>query len=222
MKIMIKSLIASAAIGGVTGMANAIPTLYISTTGLAGSYTAVASSATGAISYIGTAGVWNLFITSGLITPALGSATAPAVSIGITGTTTGAGSLWVGLADSGFTDASGGIMANITGHVVSGASESYLFETFSDTSNIQPTTTLPVGGVLTTLSGTVPVSTTATGVLPAIDPNTLGEILELTAFGATSTSVNASFASVPDGGATALLLGVSIAGLALLKRNVMV
>jgi hypothetical protein len=128
--------------------------------------------------------------------------------------------LWIGLADTGYIDASGSIMANITGHVVSGAAESYLFETFADTSNAQPTTTLPTGTVITTLSGAVPVSTTATGSLPSIIPNTLGEILEITAAGATSTSVDASFSPVPDGGATALLLGAALSGLALLKRKV--
>src|ERR1039457_2773002 len=98
MKKTIKTLIVAGAMVGIAGIANAIPTLYVSTTGAAGSWTAVATSATGSVVFSGSAGVWNLVVTSGLTKPALGSAGSPAMDVQIQGTSTGAGQLWVGFA----------------------------------------------------------------------------------------------------------------------------
>ena len=221
MKNTIKTLFVGAAVVGMAGIASAVPTLYVSTTGLAGSYTAVANSASGNVTYSGADGVWNLFVTTGFTKPASGSASSPTMDLAISGTSTGAGSLYIGFADTGFGAAAGLIMATISGHVVSGAAETYAFTTFADTLNAQPTTTLPTGVVLTTLSGSLPVNASATALLPGVVPNTLGEIVELSATGATQTSVDASFSPVPDGGMTAMLLGAALSSLALIKRKMM-
>jgi hypothetical protein len=61
---------------GMAEVVNAIPTLYVSTTGLAGSYTAVATSGSGNVTWSGSAGVWTLSVTTGLTAPALGTAAA--------------------------------------------------------------------------------------------------------------------------------------------------
>jgi len=220
---MIKTLMAGTAMLGIAGIANAIPTLYVSTTGLAGSYTAVASSATGAVSFSGGIGVWSTYITSGITKPANGSATQPVMDIDLNASSTAGGSLWIAFADTGFSDALGGVVATITGHVVSGASESYSFLTYDDTSNSQPTTTVANGSLITTLSGSMPpnANASANGILPSGAPSTLIEIIQISSSGATSTSTDVSLSSVPDGGATALLLGAALSGLALLKRKVL-
>lgn len=222
MKKMIKSLIVGAAMVGIAGVANAIPTIYVSSTGLAGSWTAVASSSTGNFSTPSeTVGVWNFVVGTGLTMPAVGSSTAPIMDLSISGSSTAAGSLYIAFAATGFNDISGGILASFSGHVVSGASETYSFTTYADTSNSQPTTTLPTGNLITTLSGTLPSLATAIGTLPATVPNTLEEVVELTAAGVSTTSDDAGFSPVPDGGVTALLLGAALSGLALFRRKVM-
>lgn len=201
-------------------MASALPTLYVSTTGLAGSYTAVASSATGNVTYNGSAGVWNLVVTTGLTAPALGTHANPSMDLSIQASSTAGGSLYIGLVDTGFTGV-GSLAATISGHVVSGAPESYLFNMFADTSNTQPTTTLPTGSIITTLSGVLPVLATTTGTLPGTSPYALGEVVEITSTGATTTSIDAGSSTVPDGGTTAMMLGLALSGLALLKRKIM-
>jgi hypothetical protein len=222
---MINTLILGAAMAGLAVTANALPTIYESTTGVAGSWTAVASSADGDVSFTGSDGsIWTAITVIGQTKPSDGSAGAPGMNLQIQGTSTGAGQLWLGFADTGFADASGAFLASINGHVVSGADEGYSFITFGDTANAQPTTTLPTGSTMTTLSHSAPVgafSAVTIGDLPASVPDTLGEIVEITASGASSTFVDASFSvpSVADGGATGWLFSAGLSGLALWKRK---
>jgi len=221
----IKTLIVGAAVVGSAAIANAIPALYISTTGAAGSYTEVATSASGLVTYSTTSGpgVWTIQIDSGETKPVLSTATSPAMDLGIIASSTGVGSLYVAFEDIGFDTAAIGELMSIGGHIVSGAAETYSFESFADTANTQATTTLPTGSVLgSPLTGSFS-STTSGGselvTLPNSSAYALGVIVEITAAGATSTSIDASLEPVPDGGATALLLGAALSGLALLKRK---
>jgi VPDSG-CTERM motif len=216
-----KALLVGAAIAGITGIASATPTLYVSTTGLAGSYTAVDTSASGVLVYSGTTGVWSFVVAVGTTPPASGTLAHPSMDIDISAGSSAAGSLYVALADTGYTG-TGGIDAVITGHVVNGAAESYLFDTFASTSDTQPTTTLPTGTIITTLSGLLPVSASANGVLPGSSPYTLGEVLEISSTGATQTSVDASFTSVPDGGMTIAMLGLGLIALEAVRRKLVV
>jgi hypothetical protein len=215
-----KALLVGAALAGITGIASATPTIYVSTTGLAGSYTAVASSASGVVTYAGSDGVWNLVVSTGLTPPAPGYGTLsdPAMDLDIQASSSGAGTLYIALADIGYT-ATGSIDATIGAHVTTGAAESYLFETFANTANTQPTTTLPTGSVITTLSGLLPVSASTTGALPGSSPYTLGELVELCTTGATSDSVDASFTTVPDGGMTIAMLGLGLLALETVRRK---
>lgn len=206
MKIITKFL-AGIAVAGITGVANAIPTLYVSTTGLAGSYTAVAFNASGNVTWSGAAGVWNLGVTTGLTDPALGTPSLPTMNLAIQASSTGAGSLYLAFANNGYTG-SGGMIASLSGHLVSGAAENYTFTTFSDASNVQPTTTLPTGSVITTWSGSLPALASASGTLPLTAPYVLGEIVEINTTGATIASIGANLTAVPDGGMTMAMLGL--------------
>ena len=224
MKTVIKSLIVGAAMVGIAGVANAIPTIYVSSTGTAGSYSAVASSSSGSLTYSNNVGSWDIVVATGLTMPALGTATSPTMDLDITGKTTSStgGSVWIAFAANGFSDPSGLIQAILSGHVVSGAAETVTFSVFDDTLNTQPTTTIPTGFTIATLGPlSTPILTTATAALLAGVPATLGVLMEISTTGSSSTSMDGSFAPVPDGGVTALLLGAALFTLALLKRKVL-
>jgi len=216
----IKNLLVGAAVVGMAGVANASPTLYVSTTGLAGSYTAVATGFGGVATYNGTVGVWSLIITTGLTAPALGTASTPTMDLAIQASATTAASLFLAFANNGYTGV-GGINASISGHVVSGAQETYTFTTFQDTANTLPSTTLPIGSVITTLSGSMPVLGNASGTLSGIAPYTLGEIVQINTTGASITSIDAgfTFSSVPDGGMTVAMLGFGMAVVGAARRK---
>jgi hypothetical protein len=214
----IRKLLVGAAVVGIAGVANAIPTLYVSTTGLAGSYTAVAFNASGNVTWSGSAGVWNLGVTTGLTDPALGTPSLPNMNMAIQASSTAAGSLYLAFANNGYTG-SGEIIANFSGHVVSGAPETYTFTTFGDSSNIQPTTTLPTGSVITTLSGSLPALASTSGALPLTTPCVLGEIVEINTTGATIASIGATFSPVPDGGMTVAMLGFGLAVVGAVRRK---
>jgi hypothetical protein len=218
----IKQFIFCTALLGITGVAQAVPTLYVSTTGAAGSYVSLGSSASGTVSSASSLGVWSFWIITGNTYPAIGSAGSPAMTLSIQATSTGAGSLYIGFADNGYTGL-GTINASLTGQVVSGASETYTFTTFADTSNVQPTTTLPTGASIITMSGSLPVNASPSAALPGTAPYVLGEVVGITATGASQNSINANLgftpAGVPDGGMTVAMLGFGLAALGIARRK---
>ncbi|HXI70062.1 MAG TPA: VPDSG-CTERM sorting domain-containing protein [Verrucomicrobiae bacterium] len=205
--------------------AQAVPTLYISTTGAAGSYTVLGSSALGTVTSLSSSGVWSFFSITGLTTPAVGSAGNPIMQLSIQATSTGAGSLYIGFANDGYTGL-GSINASIGGHVVNGATETYTFTTFANAANVMPTTTLPTGSAITSLSGSLPADANviASGNLPLTAPYVLGELVQITAAGASENSILANFsftpAGVPDGGMTVAMLGFGLAALSIARRKV--
>ncbi|HXI72565.1 MAG TPA: VPDSG-CTERM sorting domain-containing protein [Verrucomicrobiae bacterium] len=220
----IKNLIFGTALLGITGVAQAVPTLYVSTTGAAGSYTILGSSPSGTVTSFSSIGVWNLIITTGLTYPAVGSAGNPTMTLSIQATSGEAGTLYIGFANNGYTGL-GSINGSIGGHVVNGAAQTYAFTTFADTSNIQPVNTLPTGSTITTLSGSLPADANviASGSLPLTAPYVLGELVQITAAGASENSILATLnftpAGVPDGGMTVAMLGFGLVALVAANRK---
>lgn len=202
--------------------AQAVPTLYISTTGAAGSYTVLGSSALGTVTSISSSGVWSFFSITGLTTPAVGTAGNPIMQLSIQATSTGAGTLYIGFANDGYTGL-GSINVSLTGQVKNGAAETYTFTTFADASNIMPTTTLSTGSTLTSLSGSLDANVSASGALPMTAPYVLGEVVGITAAGASDNKINANFsftpAAVPDGGNTLMLFALAGGSLVWMQRR---
>jgi len=223
MKRIIKTLAVGTVMASIAGIASATPSIYWSTTGAAGSWNVVNFDASGHVPYSGGDANWT-FSGTGLTMPLIGSANQPIMDLGLSATSLNAGSLYIALVANGYTAASGGVVASFTGQAVTG-SESFNFNTYADTSNLMPGHTIPtVGTPITSLSGLMPPnanSTTGIGTLPGSVPFTLEEVVEITSIGGGSTtSVDASFSSVPDGATTASLLGSALFGLALLKRKI--
>jgi len=221
----IKNLILGTALLGITGVAQAVPTLYYSTTGVAGSYVIANISALGTTSYSSSIGSWYFNVIIGNTAPAVGTAGTPTMTLSIQSATTAAGTLYIGFANDGYTGL-GSINATLTGQVVSAPPhglETYAYTTFADISNVQPINTLPTGSTITSLSGSLDANVNASGALPLTAPYVLGELVQITASDASSYSINANFgftpAGVSDGGMTLAMLGFGLAALGIARRK---
>ena len=174
-------------------------------------------SAAGAILVETNVGVWNLTISSAITKPLFGSATAPVMDLGVTATSTAAGSLRFVFSDNGFGPASGTLVAIVDGQV-NGAPATVTYDVYGDPANGVGATTVHIAS-----TGTTPLPTTATGsgplALPA--PYSLTQVETFVASGPTAINAGASFSVVvPEPGILALgTLGVAVFALGRSRRK---
>jgi hypothetical protein len=221
---------------GVLGFASApsadgVPTLSI-TDGLG--HTLNLSNSSGGITYTGTLGNFSLNITSGVAT---GNALLPGLNFSATGT----GMLTVLFSNTSFGTPPGSISSQISGQTSGTAAN----VTFADAGNrlFGTSTLLSKGGPFK--GGAFSGTALATFPVPGPFSLTEGIVIVQSAFGTTSfgTTVNdptvvppsttsfgttvtnpvvvASVVTVPDAGATALLLGLALLGIGLARRKLM-
>jgi hypothetical protein len=178
------------------------------------------NSAFGEVTMSTTIGVWTLSISSGVTAPALGSFTNPVMDLVIQASSTGAGSLTYTFSDIGFSPPKGTVNATVSGQVISGAPTTVDYSVYGDVGN--------VAGALTTLLATtgtnsLPIVTSAPpGALGLSTPFSLSQVVQLTASGASSVSVDASLNVVPEPSTVALtFLGSAfvVGGLARRRRS---
>ena len=203
---------------GVLGLASApsahgVPTLSISD-GLG--HTLNLSSSLGGFTYTGTLGNFSLNITSGVAT---GDALLPGLNFSATGT----GILTISLSNTSFGTLAGSISSQISGQT-SGISG---FATFADAGNrlFGTSTLLSTGGPFRGA-----FSRNASATYPVPGPFSLTEriVIVQSVFGTTSFGtlvrdpvVVGPVVTVPDAGATALLLGLALLGIGLARRKLM-
>jgi hypothetical protein len=203
---------------GVLGLASApsahgVPTLSISD-GLG--HTLNLSSSLGGFTYTGTLGKFSLNITSGVTT---GDALLPGLNFSATGT----GILTISLSNTSFGTLAGSISSQISGQT-SGISG---FATFADAGNrlFGTSTLLSTGGPFRGA-----FSRNASATYPVPGPFSLTEriVVVQSVFGTTSFGtlirdpvVVGPVVTVPDAGATALLLGLALLGIGLARRKLM-
>ena len=174
-------------------------------------------SAVGAILVETNVGVWNLSISSAITKPLFGSATAPVMDLGVTATSTAAGSLRFVFSDNGFGPASGTLVAIVDGQI-NGAPGTVTYDVYGDPANVVGATTVHIASI-----GTTPLPTTATGsgplALPA--PYSLTQVETFVASGPTAINADASFSVVvPEPGILALgTLGVAVFALGRSRRK---
>jgi len=202
---------------GVLGLASApsahgVPTLSISD-GLG--HTLNLSNSSGGITYTGTLGNFTLNITSGVAT---GDALLPGLNFSATGT----GRLTVMFSNTSFGTLAGSISSQISGQTSGIAA----FATYADAGNrlFGNTTLLPSAGPFRggAFSGT------GSATFPVPGPFSLTEkivviqsVFGTTSFGTTVVDPVPTGATVPDAGATALLLGLALLGIGLARRKLM-
>lgn len=210
------SIVAAIAAGLLAESAQAVPTLTLSDGGLntvmitdggAGD----ANPAAGAVTFIGSVGIFNLNVTTGLSKPAIGSASNPQMDLSSIDTSTGAGTLLITFSDSGFTASPGNLIADFGGTQTNGSI----------------TNTVLQNGMLVTAIGPFTghsFSGSNSALLNAGAPYSLTESVALNFRGAGTKSFDASIgvSGVPDGGMTITLLGLAVSGLAAgkLRRKV--
>jgi len=203
---------------GVLGLASApsahgVPTLSISD-GLG--HTLNLSSSLGGFTYTGTLGKFSLNITNGVAT---GDALLPGLNFSATGT----GILTISLSNTSFGTLAGSISSQISGQT-SGISG---FATFADAGNrlFGTSTLLSTGGPFRGA-----FSRNASATYPVPGPFSLTEriVIVQSVFGTTSFGtlvrdpvVVGPVVTVPDAGATALLLGLALLGIGLARRKLM-
>ena len=211
MKTLVKSLIAIAAAAAISGSAYAIPTLVITD----GITTQTITDETpgdgafltpGAVLFSGSIGSWVITVNNGTTKPLIGSASLPDMDLSFLAVSSGAGTLSITFSDDGFT-ASSGFVSNIGGTVGSGGSvTSALYLNGNAISNAGP---FAPGAFSNTAYGNV--------TLGANDVLALGVVLTANAGGVVSSGdYNVT---VPDGGTTALLVGLGLVGMSVAARR---
>ena len=175
--------------------------------------------ATGAILVETNVGVWNLTISSAITKPLFGSATAPVMDLGVTATSTAAGSLRFVFSDNGFGPVTNGstLIAIVDGQV-NGAAATVTYDVYGDPANVVGATTVHIASI-----GTTPLPTTATGSGPLAlsAPFSLTQVETFVASGPTAINADASFSVVvPEPGVLGLgALGVAVFALARSQRK---
>ena len=172
--------------------------------------------ATGAILLHTNVGVWNLSISSAITKPLFGSTTDPVMDLGVTATSTAAGSLRFVFSDNGFGPASGTLVAIVDGNV-NGAGTTVTYDVWGDPANVVGATTFHIASAGTT---TLPTNATGSGPLALGAPFSLTQVVTFNASGPTTINSDASFQVVPEPGVMGLgALGLAVFALGRSQRK---
>lgn len=218
MKNITKYLALGAIALGFSGVAQAVPTMKISdgisTITVSDNLAGDANAAAGLVTWVGSIGVWNINVNTGVTKPAFGNADNPYMDLNfVNGSSSGAGTLTIWFSETDFTK-NGTAAARIGGTVALGGTVSY--ETYYDTANAL----FGNSGALTNqgpFAGAF--SASATGG-PVIDPNVYSLTQKITiTHGQAGVSSGDAELTVPDSGSTIALLGAALATLGLISRR---
>ncbi len=169
-----------------------------------------ANAAAGAVTFIGSLGVWTVNVSTGLTKPILGSSTSPSMDLNSIDNSSAAGTLIITFTDTGFnTPAGGSAYATIGGTLGGPAGSSITYKTFQNTN------------LLTSISAnTTPFAGVASAPTTPSANYSLSQQITIVHTGAGNTSFDATL-TVPDGGMTAALLGMGLLGVEGLRRKFM-
>jgi hypothetical protein len=184
-----------------------------------------ANSLTGAITFSGTVGTFDISITTtGITKPVLGSATSPSLDLNSIQVSSGVGNLTILFSDVGFGPTSGSFLGQIGGTINNGGG-SLSYATFVNTSNTELAISGPGTTQLTSQGPFAPGAfsgTTTSGILAMAGPYSLTQEVVISHSTGGNTSFNASLTTtVPDGGSTVALLGAVLVGFEALRRKFM-
>jgi len=202
---------------GLSGAAQAVPTMKISdgitTLTISDGGAGDSNGAAGLVTWIGTIGVWNINVNTGVTKPAFGNAENPYMDLNfVNGSSSSAGTLTIWFSETDFTK-NGSALARIGGTT----SGTVSYETYYDSANAL----FGNSGALTNQSFLVAgaYSGSATGG-PVMDPNvySLTQKIVITHTQAGVSSGDAEL-RVPDSGSTIALLGAALATLGLISRR---
>jgi hypothetical protein len=216
MKNLLKYVVLGGAITAFTGMAYAIPTLWLTDGTAANSFKIADGSALDAnplpnvVTYIGSVGsIWSVNVSTGIIG---GTAAQPTLDFSSVDMSIGAGTLYAYFSADGFGPTIGSLSSAVGGTTTNG---DVTFRTAVNAANVLFTGTLittqgPFTGPAFSDLASAPVSFGAPYSLSGI------AVIRHTSGGTTSFDMSTS---VPDGGTTVLLLGAGLMGLTLVSRS---
>jgi hypothetical protein len=215
-----------ALVAGVTafaaGSAYAIPTLWLTdgTTSVVvadGSALDTLPGLAGVVSWQGPIGNWYLNVSTGQAFPSLGTINQPEMDLNSVNSSNVGGTISIYFSADGFTGTGGTLKAQFGGTLDTG---SVHYETMWSSSN---TLFSADGGVLTNrFFNTSPYAGTDNGVFSPTGTYSLTQLVVIsrTGQGTTSWDANLQALQVPDGGTTALLLGLGFIGMGLMTRRI--
>ncbi len=201
---------------GLSGAAHAVPTMKISdgitTLTIADGSGSDSNPGAGLVTWIGTIGVWNINVNTGVTKPAFGDAENPYMDLNfVNGSSSSGGTLTIWFSETDFTK-NGTAFAAIGGTTAGMVS----YETYYDSANAL----FGNSGALTNQGfGPGAFSGTATGG-PVMDPNVYSLTQKITiTHGQQGVSSGDAELTVPDSGSTIALLGAALATLGLISRR---
>jgi hypothetical protein len=227
MKRELKNFVAVLAVMGVAGVAHGapLPPILLISDGvnpvisINDNLTGDLNPATGELTVSTNVGVWTLSISTGVSKPVLGGATNPVMDLVIQASSTAAGNLTYTFSDINFGPAPGTLKSTVSGQVISGAPTTVDYSVYGNQSNnAAALTTL----LTTTGTNALPILTSNSGALSLGSQFSLSQVVQLTASGASSVSVDASLNVVPEPSTVALtFLGLAslVGGLARRRRS---
>lgn len=170
-----------------------------------------ANGAAGAVTWIGSVGVWTLNVDTGVTKPFTGSASAPYMDLNFIDISSAAGTLTLMFSETGFTQL--GSASALIGGTTSGT---VTYQTYWSASN----TTFALDNLLTSQGpfGPGAYSGSQFAGLVGGQPYSLTQVITITHTTAGTTSGDAEL-RVPDSGSTLALLGAALAGLGLISRR---
>ncbi len=167
-----------------------------------------ANGAAGAVTWVGSIGVFSINVDTGLTKPVLGSATSPHMDLNFVTAATAAGTLTLTFEDNNFTYI-GAFLDQIGGTLTAPGGSSIIDYVLKNGNQVTALGPFSPGA----FSG----STTAGISLVPGDVLALRLVINMT--GAGNASGDKEGQSVPDGGTTVLLLGAALSGLGLISRS---
>lgn len=201
---------------GLSGVAQAVPTLKISDgvlpeitigDGAGGD----SNGAAGVVTWIGSVGVWTVNVDTGITKPAFGSADNPFMDLAFVDISSAAGTLTLKFSETGFTKL--GTASSLIGGTTSGTVS---YSTYWSATN----TLFAMDNLLSSsgsLGGGAYSNAAFTGNILS-GPYSLTQVITITHTGAGSSSGDAEL-RVPDSGSTIALLGAALATLGLISRR---
>lgn len=165
----------------------------------------------GALAYTGQLGVFTFTLSTGITKPFAGTAAAPLFSLSENASASSAGTLLVSFSDTSFGPSSGVFNTTLGGGATAGSVNALFYK---DTTN----TLFGTSSLMSTLSGSgTQFAVVGTGGNAPASAYSLTESVTITALGAGLTTFTAT-TSVPDGGSTIALLGLTLISAECIRR----
>jgi hypothetical protein len=201
---------------------HAVPTLRISdgnsTITIADGGVGDASSAAGAVTWIGSIGAWTLNTITGVTKPVVGFSDLPILDLNFFATSSGAGTLTIMFTETDFAGSNGWANLNIGGTTAGTVTYSAYGVAFGASRNTPFDTTRHLGTIGPLSGPAFSAAKTQTFLGGQSAPFSLTQVITITHSGAADTGGNARL-RIPEGGSSALLLVGGIASLGILRRS---